>query len=104
MEKDVTTSSNQTSVGHKFAPLVSSQDRYIGMIEMTFVGRLFGFECDDFSIWDFDVLPFYPAIREEFLRWYLVPSMGTVRGTRSPISLEGVLYIYDWDTRSSILI
>ena len=60
-------------------------------------------------IWDFDVLPFYLAIHEEFLRWHLVPSRGAVWGTRSPMLAglsftKGVWYIYDWDTRSSILI
>ena len=33
---------------------------------------------DDSWIWDFDVLPFYLAIHEEFLRLYLVPSRGAV--------------------------
>ena len=52
-------------------------------------------------IWDFDVLPFYLAIHEEFLRQYLVPSRGAVWGTYSVISIlldchlvEGVWYIY----------
>ena len=31
---------------------------------------------DDSWVWDFDVLPFYPAIHEEFLRKYLLPSTG----------------------------
>ena len=46
--------------------------------------------------------------REDFLRWYLEPSRGAVWGTRSLIlSLarrRGLVYIYDWDTRLSVLI
>ena len=57
----------------------------------------------------FDVLPFYLAIREEFLRYHLVPSKGAVCGTRSSMlaglsCTKGVWYIYDWDTGSTILI
>ena len=40
---------------------------------------------DDLGISDIDVLPFYLSNREEFLRWYLVPSRGAVWGTRSSI-------------------
>ena len=35
---------------------------------------------DDSWVWDFDVLPFYLAIHEEFLRLYPVPSRGAVWG------------------------
>ena len=62
---------------------------------------------DDSWIWDFVVLLFYLAVHEEFLRQYLVPSRGAVWGTRSYRYchlLEGIWYIYDWDTGSSILI
>ena len=63
-------------------------------------------------IWDFDVLSFHLAIHEEFLRYYLVPSRGAVWGTMSSMLdsildchlVEGVWYIYNWDTGSSILI
>ena len=37
---------------------------------------------DDSRVWDFDALPFYLAIHEEFLRKYLVSSRGAVWGTR----------------------
>ena len=55
------------------------------------------------------MLPFYLAIREEFLRKHLVPSKGAVCGTRSSMlaglsCTKGVWYIYDWDTGSTILI
>ena len=62
---------------------------------------------DDSWIRNFDILPFYLALRREFLRWYLVPSRGAVWGTRPSIHchlLEGVWCIYDWDTGSSIFI
>ena len=62
----------------------------------------------DSWIWDVDVLPFYLAIHNEFLRWNFVPSRRAVWGTRFSILdchlVEGVWYIYDWDTGSSILI
>ena len=56
-----------------------------------------------------DVLSFHLAIHEEFLRWYLVPSKEAVWDTQTSLYLdchlvEGVRYIYDWDTRSPILI
>ena len=55
------------------------------------------------------MLSFYLAFHEEFLRWYLVPSRGAVWVTRAHRYrdchlVEEVWYIYDWDTRSSILI
>ena len=40
---------------------------------------------DDFWIWDFDIMSFYLAVREEFLIWYLIPSRGAVWGTRPSI-------------------
>ena len=58
-------------------------------------------------VWDFVVLPFYLAIHEEFLRYYLVPSRGAVwvsRLSRYCHVLKGVWYIYDWDTGPLILI
>ena len=61
---------------------------------------------DDSWICDFDILQFYLAIREEFVRRYLVPSrrLFGVLGRRYCHLLEMVWYIYDWDTGSSILI
>ena len=52
---------------------------------------------------EIDVLPFYLAINEEFLRAYLVPSRGAVWVTQAYRCLdchlvEEVWYIYDWDT------
>ena len=62
---------------------------------------------DDSWVWDFDVLPLYLAIDEEFLRYYLVPSRGAVRGTRLSRYchlLKRAWYMYDWDSGSLILI
>ena len=46
----------------------------------TFINRHAGIQKK--TVGDFDVLSFYLAIHEEFLRQYLVPSRGAVWGTR----------------------